>query len=307
MSSTSEILDQVTAYVRDNPGVVAAACLTVLLIGLTQIILRPSSASSSSTSDNSGSGSSDSVLTTDYASYPLLEKRDVSHNTRVFRFGYREGMSPSLPFGLPLGRHISLRAPIGGNEVRRPYTPISTLDTRGYFELLVKVYPSPHGMMSRHLDSLVPGRDSVEVRGPLGKFAYTRNQCKRLLMVCGGTGITPMWQVLITLLNDPADRTKITVVFANVSYDDILLKDELDELAETFAARFSVYYVLNDAPDDMEWDGGVGFVSRKILDEQFGPPADGSKVLMCGPPPMNKAMKTILAEMGYTDAQQFKF
>lgn len=304
----SEILEYVTAYVTENPGVVACACLTVLLIGLTQIVLRPPS-SSSSVSDNSvpSGGGGDGVLTTDYHSYPLLEKRSVSHNTRIFRFGYRRGVSVDAPFGLPLGRHISLRATVDGNEVRRPYTPISTLDTAGYFELLVKVYPSPHGLMSRHLDSLRPGHDSVEVRGPLGRFSYKRNECARLLMVCGGTGISPMWQVILYLLNEAQEQTVISLVFANVTYDDILLKDELDELEKTYPHRLSVYYVLNRAPDDLPWDGGVGFVTKDILQKQFGPPKDDAKVLMCGPPPMNKAMKGILEDMGYTEKQYFKF
>lgn len=304
----SEILESVSAYISENPGVVACACLTVLLIGLTQIILRPPS-SASSTSDNNITSSSpgDGVLTTDYHSYPLLEKRSVSHNTRIFRFGYRSGASLDAPFGLPLGRHISLRASVDGNEVRRPYTPISTLDTVGYFELLVKVYPSPHGLMSRHLDSLRPGRDSIEVRGPLGKFAYKTNEYARLLMVCGGTGISPMWQVILYLLNKPEEHTKISLVFANVTYDDILLKEELDELAKTHPDRFSVFYVLNTPPDDLPWDGGVGFVSKSMLEKEFGPPKGDAKVLMCGPPPMNKAMKGILEDMGYTEKQYFKF
>lgn len=303
----SEILEYITAYVNENPGVVACACLTVLLIGLTQIALRPPASSSATSGDSYSGGDGGGVLTTEYQSYPLLEKRSVSHNTRIFRFGYRRGQSVDAPFGLPLGRHISLRASVDGNEVRRPYTPISTLETTGYFELLIKVYPSPHGLMSRHLDSLRPGRDSVDVRGPLGKFTYKTNEYARLLMVCGGTGIAPMWQVILYLLNKPEEQTQISLVFANVTYDDILLKDELDELAKTHPHRFSVYYVLNTAPDDLPWDGGVGFVTKDILEKQFGPPKNDAKVLMCGPPPMNKAMKGILEGMGYTDKQYFKF
>lgn len=187
--------------------------------------------------------------------------------------------------------------------MRRPYTPVSSDSERGHFELLIKVYPAPHGLMSRHLDSLRLG-ETVDMRGPLGKFTYARNSYRRLNMVCGGTGITPMWQVFRAILEDPADETEISLVFANVTEDDILMRDQLDQMAETYD-KFFVYYVLEEPP--ARWRGGVGYVTQPILEEHFGPPQSDYLALMCGPPPMNKAMKTILANIGYKDDQVFKF
>lgn len=51
-------------------------------------------------------------------------------------------------------------------------------------------------------------------------------------MIAGGTGVTPCYQVAQAILKDPADNTKISLVFGNLSEDDILLRKELDELAE---------------------------------------------------------------------------
>lgn len=48
------------------------------------------------------------------------------------------------------------------------------------------------------------------------------------------------------LLKHPEDKTKITLVFANVSESDILLKNELDDLAKKHD-RFTVHYVLDKA------------------------------------------------------------
>lgn len=318
VNDMSGLIEQVTSYARENPGIVACACVTVLLIAVTQVVLtapRVQSTTSSLTlnrdtteqptsipTKNEFSSKGDGVLTTEYLPYPLLERRTISHNTRVLRFGLPH---PTCRLGLPIGRHVSLRVIIDGAEVRRPYTPISNdEETQGYFELLIKVYAAPHGLMSRHLESLRLG-DTIDVRGPLGKFTYEPNSYRRLLMVCGGTGITPMWQVFTAILNNPHDHTQVTLVFANITEDDILLRHELDELASSYKHRFSVFYVLNNPPPG--WMGGVGFVTRPILDEQFGPPKRDSLVLMCGPPPMNKAMKQILGQMGYPDNQIFKF
>lgn len=282
------ILDQVVTYARENPGVVASTCLAVLLISITQIVLASSRESQSG------------ALSDSYSPFPLIEKTLVSHNTRIFRFALP---SESSTLGLSLGRHISLRANIDGKEIRRPYTPITSEQCLGHFELLVKIYPEPYGLMSRHLDAIRIG-DCIDVRGPLGRFSYSANAYRKLHMVCGGTGITPMWQVFRAVLSDPNDTTEVSLVFANVTEDDILLRDQLDDLAAS-EERFSVYYVLNDPPDD--WDQGVGFVTKDILEKTFGPAESDCKVLMCGPPAMNKAMKTVLASLGYTDEQIFKF
>lgn len=283
------ILDQVIAYVQENPGIVAGACLAVLVIGVTQVVLTTSTPRKRT-----------GVLTEEYKPYPLVEKTFISHNTRAFKFGLP---SESDTLGLPLGRHISLCAIIDGSMVRRPYTPVSSDSDTGYFDLMIKVYPEPYGTMSRYLDRMLVG-DTIDVRGPLGKFTYTRNSYRRLNMVCGGTGITPMWQVFRAIMDDPHDRTQVVLVFANVTVDDILLKEQLDEMANS-EENFSVYYVLNDPPEG--WTGGVGFVTQDILEKQFGKAEGDTFALMCGPPPMNKAMKTILANLGYTDSQVFKF
>lgn len=285
----AKLLDQVYDYVQDNPALLAGIVLAVLIVGVTQAVV-----SASLTGLRSG------ALTTDYSRYELISRTRITHNTILYRFALPR---PDMRLGLPLGRHLSLRAIVDGKEVRRPYTPTSPIDARGYFELLVKIYPAPHGLMSRHLESLSVG-DFVEARGPLGRFSYKRGAYSRLNMVAGGTGITPMFQVLAHLLRDPRDTTRIALVFANVSADDILLREELDALAAQHP-RFTVYYVLNSPP--VGWSDGVGFVTKDMLFEQFGEAGNGALALMCGPPPMNKAMKGCLAELGYKDGQLFKF
>ena len=77
----------------------------------------------------------------------------------------------------------------------RPYTPISHPGTRGHFELLFKVYEM--GKMTRHLANLSVG-DAVEMRGPTGRFNFRKllPPLDNLALVCGGTGLTPMLQLL---------------------------------------------------------------------------------------------------------------
>jgi len=128
-----------------------------------------------------------------------------------------------------------------GKVVARPYTPTSLNDEKGKFEILIKSYPQ--GKVSSFLHSLKVG-DSIEVKGPFPKIKYTPNMKKKIGMVAGGTGITPMLQIIKEVLKNPDDKTEISLIFANNGEDDILLKELLDGYAAKHK-NFKVTYVLS--------------------------------------------------------------
>ena len=102
-------------------------------------------------------------------------------------------------------------------------------------------------------------------------------------MIAGGTGISPMIQVIRAILKNPSDRTTITLIYANVNQEDILLKYELEELLDIHGPRFKLFYVLNNPPPD--WKGGVGFVTKEIINKHLPNPGEtDSKLLICGMP-----------------------
>lgn len=153
----------------------------------------------------------------------------------------------------------------------RSYTPISGDEQPGYFDLLIKSYPT--GNISRHLASLAAGQ-TIRVRGPKGAFTYTPNMVRHFGMIAGGTGITPMLQVIRAIIRGRAsagDRTEVDLIFANVTKQDILLQEDLDALAAEDKG-FRVHYVLDNPPEG--WTGGVGYIT-----------ADMIKV--CGRPPLS--------------------
>lgn len=183
-------------------------------------------------------------------------------------------------------------------EVVRSYTPISSDEDKGFFELLIKSYPQ--GNISAHMATLKIG-DTMKVRGPKGAMVYTPNMCKRIGMIAGGTGITPMLQIIHAINRGrPQDNTKVDLIFANVNPDDILLKDQLDELNKK-DPNFNVYYVLNNPPEG--WTGGVGFVTADMIKAKLPPPASDMKILICGPPPMVSALKKATESLGYEKAR----
>lgn len=224
--------------------------------------------------------------------FPLIHKTAISHNTAIYRFGLP---SPDDILGLPIGQHISIQAEIDGKSITRSYTPTSSDDDAGHFDLMVKAYEK--GNISRYLSLLSVGQ-KVRVKGPKGQFNYRPGLSSHLGMIAGGTGITPMLQIIRAILKNPHDHTQVSLIYANVTFDDILLKEELDKLAESHPDKFTVYYVLNEEPAN-GWDGGVGFVTKDMISHHMPSPKDDIKVLMCGPPPMMGAMKKHIAELGY--------
>lgn len=93
----------------------------------------------------------------------LLEKTEqLSSNTTRQRFALQ---SPEHETGLTVASCVVARAEIDGKQVVRPYTPISLNEQRGYVELLIKSYPAPGGLMSRHIQQLKPGTDTLEMKG----------------------------------------------------------------------------------------------------------------------------------------------
>lgn len=126
-----------------------------------------------------------------------------------------------------------------------------------------------------------------------------------MLMIAGGTGITPMFQIIKSSVKDQNDKTKLALIYANVDESDIckqffaervltltcqVLRKELEELRDQSNGRFVIYYVLNKPPAD--WKYGTGFVTKEMIESHMpsSSPTE-EKVLMCGPPPMLTAMK----------------
>lgn len=232
--------------------------------------------------------------------FKLVKKTYISPNVVRLKFDLQ---TPTTVLGLPIGQHISIQGvDEAGAEFTKPYTPISLDKDVGYVEYVIKLYPE--GQMSKYLAKAKEG-DLIAMRGPKGRFQYKKNMVRHFGMVGGGTGITPMFQVARAILEDPEEKTKITLISANVTEEDILLREEMDKFAKDFPDRFSVHYVLNKPPEG--WKGGVGYVSKSMLEEHMPAPSNEIMVLYCGPLPMNKAIKANLEEIGYTQYQMFKF
>jgi cytochrome-b5 reductase len=226
-----------------------------------------------------------------YQSFPIVEKFNLSHDTIRFVFGLPHENSV---LGLPTGQHIAIRHMVNGKQLARSYTPTSSNKDTGRLELTIKIYEG--GKLTPYLSKLQVG-DTVEIRGPKGEMKYHKNLVKEMGMIAGGTGITPMYQIIRRICEDPRDDTKTTLVYANKTEADILLKKELDEFAAKHD-QFKVHYVLSNPPQG--WKGEKGRINKQMVENYLPAPAGmDTKVLICGPDPMMESMVNILEERGF--------
>lgn len=250
-----------------------------------------------------------------FISLKLDSVENVNHNTKKFRFSLPEEDQVS---GLQIASAIltKYKGPAMEKPAIRPYTPVSDEGEKGYLDLLVKVYPN--GPMSEHMHNMEPGQ-RLDFKGPIPKYPWAANKHDHIALIAGGTGITPMYQLARAIFNNPEDKTKVTLVFANVTEQDILLKREFEDLENTYPQRFRAFYVLGQPPK--EWTGGKGFINKELLKTVLPEPkSENVKIFVCGPPGMYKAISGtkkspqdqgeldgILKELGYTKEQVFKF
>ncbi|CBJ30200.1 conserved unknown protein [Ectocarpus siliculosus] len=256
-----------------------------------------------------------------YAPFRLQEKVELSHDTRMFRFALQ---SPKHVLGLPIGQHVSMKfVDADGKIVTRSYTPTSSDINLGHVDFVIKVYrPNEHpkfpdgGKMSMHLERLKIG-DTVDMRGPKGNLTYlgTGNfsirrrddrQVRKLGMMAGGTGITPMLQVISAIMREGSTGlVEMSLIFANKSEDDILLRDMIEKLAAS-NPNFKFHYTLDTVPEG--WAHSQGFISKEMVEKHMPPPGADTLILMCGPPPMLKfACVPALEALGFSEDMHFSF
>ena len=142
--------------------------------------------------------------------------------------------------------------------------------------------------MSQYLDTRKVG-DTIDVSGPWGTHEYVgrgkmmsgkkEHKFKKLGMMAGGTGITPMLQVMQAILKDPRDSTVISLLYANQTEDDILVRDYLEGLKAEHPKRLNLWYTV-DRPKE-GWTYSSGFITAEMISEHLPPAAPDTLVIMC--------------------------
>jgi NAD(P)H-flavin reductase len=224
-----------------------------------------------------------------FKKYKLTQVRSVSHDTKVFIFEVANGKR--IPLGA--GQHIQICVSTKSvdnkppERIVRKYTPIEIHD--GRFEVLIKQYEQ--GIVSRYIFNMKIG-EKIFMRGPFGAFNYSPNKYKSLGMVAAGTGITPMYQIIREVVKNVEDGTKIKLLFANRTEEDILLKSELDSMV---GDNLEIHYLLSQPKTEVYTKGRI----NQDLIKEFAYANSDSMMLLCGPDAFCDLAKEILQVMNH--------
>ncbi|NWT64493.1 NB5R4 reductase, partial [Prunella himalayana] len=226
-----------------------------------------------------------------YRKCKLVSKTEVTHDTKLFCLMLPKGTH----LRVPTGQHVYLKHIIAGTEVVKPYTPVLPFLPLDFQEapchdgvhiyLMIKIYS--HGLFTQALDHLQIG-DYISVSNPEGNFKKSQVQTSEdLLLLAGGTGFTPMVKLLNFALTEASCLRTVKLIFFNKTEDDILWKNQLEQLALK-DERFEVQFILSQPSKD--WVGKQGEISSSLLSEFVKRSRRDSKVLICicGPAPFTE-------------------
>ena len=220
---------------------------------------------------------------------------------------------PSLQqtFQYVCGQYLTIKAHIGGQDVRRAYSMCSSPhDT----DIAVTVKRVDGGKMSNYLaDQIRPG-STLEVMPPDGRFTPRLDADKQhtYYLIGAGSGITPLMSILRTVLEDEP-RSKVHLLYGSRHDDGIIFKTKLDELSRRYAGQFTVDYLVSQprvekkgglmgmfSRGKVNWTGETGRIDSRRLGKFMDdyPSATEAHYYICGPGQMIDSAEQYLKSKG---------
>ena len=197
-----------------------------------------------------------------------------------------------IPFSYLPGQFLTLTLPVGEKPIRRSYT-ISSAPTQGYYcEITVKREDQGEGSRFLH-DRLVEGQ-TLQVRGPSGKFTFTGSEAESIVLIAGGVGITPMVSVA-RALTDMGWRGEIHFIVACRDAEHFMFAAALERMARDHP-NLRVHVAMSRLEADVP-----GFHRGRLTKERLAawvPDIASQRIHLCGAPAMMEATKSMLAELG---------
>ena len=232
----------------------------------------------------------------------LIRKKKLTHNTYELTFKIPEDNN----FGLRIGEHITIYSDNPNKSsklwnglddletesiIKRKYTPIKI--HKGYFKLAIKEYkPSdtyPDGGKMSQMLAKLKVNDSIVISGPNGHNTYLGHgrmmvynkiiEANHIYMICAGTGLTPMYNILWNILESPQDKTVITMLYVNKTQQDIMLNRKLLKLQKKYPKQYHLYNCLTkDSNSKADYHGRP---DKEILEKIIS--KSKSIIMLCGP------------------------
>jgi len=211
---------------------------------------------------------------------------DETPDTKTFRM---VGLSPLL-FSFKPGQFVTLKLPIDGKEIARSYSISSSPSRPHCLELTIKRVPG--GLVSNWMCDNVKLGDILNARGPAGKFSCFNYPSKKMLLIGGGSGITPVMSMLRWIVDTAADVDAYLFVSAK-SPRDIIFRNELNWMSSRHSGIKVGITCTSRCTGSDSWTGLTGRCDASML-KLLVPDLFERHVFMCGPEPFMDAVTACL-------------
>ncbi|MEY8848031.1 1,2-phenylacetyl-CoA epoxidase subunit PaaE [Psychroserpens sp. XS_ASV72] len=232
------------------------------------------------------------------ADFHKLKVADVyreTNDTSVVTFEVPTELQGTFKF--KQGQHLTLKATINDEDVRRSYSLCSS-PNENLWKVAVKQIPG--GKFSTFVNSTLKAGDFLEVMTPSGTFGVPVNpeNAKNYLFFAAGSGITPILSMIKThLASEPNSTCKL--FYVNKTAKSIIFKEALEQLRNTYFGRLEIYYFLTKERRDIElFNGRFDDEKMKVLTTTFIDLPDTNEVFLCGPEQMVNFVSQYLIQAG---------
>ena len=232
---------------------------------------------------------------TDFHKLAIIDLYKETEDTSVITFGVPMDLQNGFQFRQ--GQHLTLKAAINGEDVRRSYSLCSS-PMEGQWKVAVKLIPG--GKFSNFVNEELKIGDVLEVMPPSGTFGIdvNSNRAKNYLFFAAGSGITPILSMIKTHLKAESNST-CKLFYVNKTAKSIIFKEELEQLRNTYFGRLEIYYFLTKERRDIElFNGRFDDEKMDVLTNTFIDIPDTDDVFLCGPEQMVNYVSDYLIKAG---------
>jgi len=207
---------------------------------------------------------------------------------------------PSFSNDYLSGQFLTLKAEIGGESIRRAYSLCSSPVADQCLTVSVKKVAG--GKMSSWILENAKAGFSIEAMPPIGNFVFQPHASKKrwFMLYAAGSGITPVFSILKTILSSEP-QSFVSLMYGSRTLDDIIFKDEIDQLVVKHPAKLKVLHTLSQP--GLDWYGERGRIDEELIMhtlEHLKPvtPFEDTIVFMCGPQEMMDTVSQVTQTQG---------
>lgn len=234
-------------------------------------------------------------LNAEFHALKIAEVRRETADAVSIRFDIPPALREAFKF--KAGQHLTLRANLDGEDVRRNYSVCAAPHEN---EIRIAVKQMPHGRFSTWANRALREGETVDVLPPIGRFVVPERSASEpaYVAIAGGSGITPVLSILKTVLAEEK-RARFTLLYGNRDSASIMFLEELAGLKNRYMDRLEVYHFLENEAEEIELFNGR--LDRAKCEEVLEALIDVGSIdtfFVCGPGPMMDAAEAALLAKG---------